>query len=208
MLATLDCVPFFDVPLGATAQAEVRFLSPVQDPVPFFEALAQRHEPALYAMALRLCGSPADARDLVQDTLERALRKIHTFTPGSHERAWLLTLLHNLFIDRCRALKREARADEAPEEMADTLAAEPETEEGPAWGALTHEDVEAALEKLAPDFRVVYRLHAVEGRSYQEISEQLGIAKNTVGTRLIRARRKLRVLLGAPETSEPEGSVS
>ncbi|HZI14667.1 MAG TPA: sigma-70 family RNA polymerase sigma factor, partial [Myxococcus sp.] len=63
-----------------------------------------------------------------------------------------------------------------------------------------------ALEKIPEDFRTVYRLHSLEGRSYQEIAEQLGIPKATVGTRLIRARRRLKEILMPTPAGEAEGT--
>jgi RNA polymerase sigma-70 factor, ECF subfamily len=155
--------------------------------------LAQDHLDALQAFALKLCGHPADARDLVQDTFERALRNLGTLTPGTNERAWLFTILHNMFIDRCRHRARRPQADTLDEEKLQVASVEPEPP--PAWTAISETELRAAVARLDEEFRVVYELHALEGRSYQEIVEKLGIPANTVGTRLIRARRKLKAIL-------------
>ncbi|MFP2930413.1 RNA polymerase sigma factor [Pyxidicoccus sp. 3LG] len=171
----------------------------------WFAAFAREHEAALQATALRLCGNAADARDLVQDTLERGLRNLAKYKPGTDGRAWLLTILHHLFIDRCRSGKRERRADVSAEDMEERIAA-PEVESAPAWASISPEQLREALDKLPEDFRMVYRLHALEGRSYLEIAERLGIPKATVGTRLIRARRKLKELLMPQPPGETEGS--
>jgi RNA polymerase sigma-70 factor (ECF subfamily) len=167
-----------------------------------FATFARQHEQVLQATALRLCGNPTDARDLVQDTFERGLRNLERFQPGTDGRAWLITILHRLFIDRCRARTRERRADVPVEDMEERIAA-PEADELPAWAAIDPEQLRAALARIPEDFSAVYRLHALEGRSYIEISEKLGIPKATVGTRLIRARRKLRELL-MPSQKEAE----
>jgi RNA polymerase sigma-70 factor, ECF subfamily len=157
-------------------------------------ALVREHESALRATALRLCREPAEASDLVQDTFERALRSQSRLRAGSNVRAWLLTILRNLFIDRCRRSSREPRS-ELKLELIDTGAAMPEPEPEPRWAAITTEQLRAAVDQLSQDFRSVYVLHSIEGRSYAEISVKLGIPSATVGTRLIRARRKLKNLL-------------
>jgi RNA polymerase sigma-70 factor (ECF subfamily) len=159
-----------------------------------FAAFAREHEPVLRATALRLCGNATDANDLLQDTFERGLRSLARFQPGTDGRAWLLTILHNLFIDRCRSRAREARSDTPAEELEERIAA-PEAEPQPSWASISPEQLRAALAKIPEDFQVVYRMHALENRSYQEIAQTLGIPKATVGTRLIRARKKLRDLL-------------
>ncbi len=165
-----------------------------------FESFAREHEAVLLSVAVRLCGNATDARDLVQDTFERGLKSFDRFVPGTNGRGWLLTILHNLFVDRCRQLRRERRADVEPEALELPGA---EEEPAPAWGAITPEQVELALQKLSPEFREVYRLHALEGRSYTEIAERLRIPKATVGTRLIRARRRLKALLAPAQDVAP-----
>lgn len=160
----------------------------------WFGAFVREHEAALNATALRLCGNATDARDLVQDTLERGLRSLSRYKVGTDGRAWLLTILHNIFIDRCRSRTRERRADVSAEQVEERVAA-PEAEAQPSWAAISPEQLREALEKIPEEFRLVYQLHALEGRSYNEIAERLGIPKATVGTRLIRARRRLKELL-------------
>jgi RNA polymerase sigma-70 factor (ECF subfamily) len=153
--------------------------------------LVRDHQPALHAFALKLCGNPADAHDLVQDTFERALRNLGALKEGTNERAWLFTILHNLFIDRCRRKKRDPAAANVDE--VELPAGEPEPP--PGWTSLGAADVRAAVAQLDDEFRRVYELHALDGRSYQEIAATLGIPQNTVGTRLLRARKKLKSIL-------------
>jgi RNA polymerase sigma-70 factor (ECF subfamily) len=156
-----------------------------------FDAVVREHEAAMRAFALRLCRDPADASDLVQSAFERALRRWATFTPGTSARAWLFSILHNAFIDRCR--RQAAGPRTACLEEVDVPA--PPPSERSAWAEITPEQVSAAVARLEPEFLAVYRLHADEGLSYQQIGARLGIPVNTVGTRLARARRKLRALL-------------
>lgn len=158
-----------------------------------FEDAVRDHEPALTLLAENLTPSKADARDLVQDTFERALRAWDRLPADSNVRGWLVTILHNLFIDRCR---RARRAPTTP--ISDDLEAPPSSPEEaapPAWAGVTPEQLRAALSELDGEFRRAYELHALERRSYRQIADELGIPMNTVGTRLLRARRKLRVIL-------------
>jgi RNA polymerase sigma-70 factor (ECF subfamily) len=145
----------------------------------------------LFARALGLARSHEDARDLVQDTFERALARRDQFVPGSSVRAWLLHIMRNLFIDRWRRRMRE-RSEGEP--YGDLAAPEPEAPP-PAWEDLEGEQIVGALVALAPPFREVMELRLVARRSYREISVALGIPTATVGTRLRRARNKLRDVL-------------
>lgn len=159
-------------------------------PAPDFGAWVREHEPVLRGVALRLCRDTTEAADLVQDAFERALRAQDRLRPGSNVRAWLITILNNLFLDRCRASRRTA---EAPEVLERLPAAEREPE--PDWAAITGEQLRAAVDQLPEPFRSIYVLRSVEGRSYLEIAQHLGIPSSTVGTRLVRARNRLRELL-------------
>jgi RNA polymerase sigma-70 factor, ECF subfamily len=164
------------------------------------DALVREHQPALYAFALKLCGQPQDANDLVQDTFEKALRADAGGIERGNDRAWLFTVLHHLFIDRYR---RRARGPQhANIDDVDVAAKEPEAP--PAWTALSVDEVRAAMDELDPDFREAYRMHALDGLGYAEIAARLGLPVSTVGTRIMRARRKLRAILQAraPATRE------
>jgi RNA polymerase sigma-70 factor, ECF subfamily len=151
-------------------------------------------EPQLLGIAERLCASVADARDLVQDTLERAMRQ-GISDDVRNPRAYLATIMHNLFIDRCRAAKRHP----SPEPLDDAACAGEivsiETADEPAWTRVTLDDVRAALAQIEPAFARVYAMHAFEHRSYEAIANELAIERTTVGTRLNRARIKLRRIL-------------
>jgi RNA polymerase sigma-70 factor (ECF subfamily) len=155
-------------------------------------------QPLLEAMARSLCGNPAEAQDLLQDTMERALRhrvKLDTFP---NTRAWLCAVLHRLFVDRCRRRKHEVGG--ALEDVADRVpAAAPDPV--PFWARVTEEQLDRALEKLGQELRAAFDLHR-EGRSYAEIAHRLAIPMATVGSRLLRARRRLRDVLVAELNSE------
>jgi RNA polymerase sigma-70 factor, ECF subfamily len=159
---------------------------------------ASAHLAALEGFALHLCGNGADARDLVQDTVEKALRFVARGGTVENERAWLFAILHNQFRQRCRQRSRAPHAD-----LEDLDLPAPEPEPPPAWTRIDREQLDDAVEQLDPHHRDVYRLHALDNLSYQEIAARLGIPSNTVGSRLLRARRRLRELL-AHLVPEPE----
>jgi RNA polymerase sigma-70 factor, ECF subfamily len=159
------------------------------------DALVREHQPALFAFALKLCGRPEDAHDLVQDVFEKALRAEAAAGggPRGNDRAWLFTVLHHLFIDRYR--KRARGPQHASIDDVDVAAREPEPP--PAWTALGVDEVRAALGELDDEFRECYRLHALDGLGYAQIAAKLGLPVSTVGTRIMRARKKLRAILQA-----------
>ncbi|MCB9651245.1 MAG: RNA polymerase sigma factor [Deltaproteobacteria bacterium] len=158
---------------------------------PQLESALEEHRGTLYRVALRLSGNEAVAQDLVQDTLLRAIEKKAAFEVGTALRAWLVTILNNRFIDQCR---RE-RARGAHEPVDGLPLAQPLPDPPPAWASLDIDALRRATERLPKDMAEVYRLSAFEGLSYAEIAGRLGIPQNTVGTRLLRARRKIRGLL-------------
>jgi RNA polymerase sigma-70 factor (ECF subfamily) len=146
--------------------------------------------PVLTGIAERLCASSTDASDLVQDTLERAL---HSGLPDhvQNPRAWLATMMHNLFVDRCRAAARRP-PHELLDDAHDNVTPLDADDHEPAWSHTTIDDVRDVLETIDPPFREVYRLHTFEGRSYEQIADLLKISRVTVGTRLTRTRKMLR----------------
>lgn len=143
--------------------------------------------PRLRRYARALLGHGADADDLVQDCLERAWSRRELYRPGSDLRAWLFTVMHNLFVNRYRANRRRAATVTLE---ADTLVA-PESAES----ARTVNDIERALQELPPAQREVLLLVALEQLSYDEVAAALDIPRGTVMSRLHRAREKLRTLL-------------
>ncbi|PZR11998.1 MAG: RNA polymerase sigma factor [Archangium gephyra] len=161
------------------------------------ESALGAHRDVLQRYALRLCRNATDADDLVQDTLTRALARWSSLAPGTDTRAWLLSILHNVFIDSCR--KQKQQGTRVGEDVVENVAA-PEPEVEPRWAQITNAEVATAIDTLDPSFRDVYRLHA-RGEGYDAISRSLGIPKITVGTRLTRARKKMKALLFGEEES-------
>ena len=150
------------------------------------EAITRDHGDYLRALARKLCRTQLDPDDLLQDLFERVLRA--DVPEGANERAWLSRVMHNLFIDKLR--RKAAR----PEDPADHELPAPPRDERAWWETVTEADVRAKLAELPEDQRVTFELFAFERRSYDEIAAKLKIAKNTVGTRILRARTRLREL--------------
>jgi RNA polymerase sigma-70 factor (ECF subfamily) len=153
------------------------------------------HEQALRQLAERLCANRADAHDLLQDTFERATRQGLPADLRS-PRAWLVTMMHHLFIDRCRADARRPSHEPLDETATDAGVSESDGPE-PPWARITLHDVRAALAGIDRTFREVYVMHTFDKLSYEQIADRLGIERVTVGTRLNRARKKLRDVLVA-----------
>ncbi|MGE5094032.1 MAG: RNA polymerase sigma factor [Betaproteobacteria bacterium] len=148
--------------------------------------------PNLRRYARALVGDRDGADDLVQDTLERAVRKFHLWRPGDL-RAWLFSIMHNVFVNQLKSRKI------APDmEVDDTFAA-------PIPGATRADilDLQRALGALAPEQREVVLLVALEDMSYADVSRALGIPMGTVMSRLSRGRERLRrVMSGEPQTQQ------
>jgi RNA polymerase sigma-70 factor (ECF subfamily) len=148
--------------------------------------------PLLRPMARRWSACEADGDDLVQETLERAIKRWDRFD-GSHLVAWLRRIMHNVAVDNSRAAERE-RSNCA--KLEDTLFVE-DDDDLPEWSALSARDVERALDQLREPMRTTFRLFSIEGLSYTEISRRLGVPIGTIGTRILRARTCLREALVA-----------
>lgn len=149
------------------------------------------HLPGLRRYARLLTGDPHRADDLVQDTLLRACAKWTLWQPDSDLRAWLFTVMHNVFINQVRAA--------APETVSIDDVDPPAREADVGLGL----DLERALGALPADQREVLLMAAVEDLSYQEIARIIDIPAGTVMSRLSRARRRLRAIMeGEPQGAE------
>ncbi len=167
-----------------------------------FEREALPHVDTLYSTALRLSRNPEDARDLLQETVLRAYRFFHHYTPGTNCRAWLLTILYNNFRDAYRGADHEQvsrtpedfeRAVESSSVQGDQGLSNPEMLV--AEHVMDHE-VAAALNGLPSDFRTVLILVDVQELNYQEVAELLEIPLGTVKSRVSRGRQMMRLALG------------
>jgi len=174
-----------------------------------FEQQVRPYMGQLYPAALRMTRNPADAEDLVQDTLAKAYTAFGQYTPGTNLRAWLHKILANTFINTYRKRKREPAiapgADPASDWHAtsDPLAPAARSAEAEALDRITDTTILDALRELPPEFRTTIWLADVEGYPYREVAALMGTPLGTVMSRLHRARGKLRHTLAtyAPATS-------
>lgn len=144
------------------------------------------HLPRLRRYAKALTGDATRADDLVQDTLERALVKLDLWKPGSDLRAWLFTLMHNLFANQVRTrCQKDTALDEALEIPVS----------GGQMEALAARDMHAALARLPDGQREVILLVGLEQFSYAEAAQVLGVPAGTIMSRLARARERMRQIL-------------
>ena len=183
--------------------------------------LRRRHPPApdafaeevlafldpLYATALRLTRNAADAEDLVQDTIVKALRAADRFRPGTNLKAWLYTILHNTWRNRVRDAARHTV--DVDSTVVDEAAGQPDgpaaqdTPERILLRATLDADLQAALDELPDAYREAVWLRDVEEFSYAEMAEMLGVPIGTVMSRISRGRRLLFTKLSATRTSAP-----
>jgi len=166
-----------------------------EDPAPPEElgAVLEEMRPHLKRRAEFMCGNAADADDLVQEALMRA---VNGGMPADVRSigAWLTATLRNLIIDYLRK-KNRTRPHESIHDHQDNITQlEPDGPE-PAWSRITPADIHAALEAVKPVYRDVYVLRIEQGLSCDEVAQRFGITRVTVGTRLSRARQRLREVL-------------
>ena len=141
-----------------------------------------------YARALTHAADRAD--DLVQDTLVRALSKLHLWQPGTDLRAWLFTIMHHQYVNTVRREARE-RTTVDIEHVSSTLAA---TTDPSVRRQLL--ELDRALARLPTEQREVVLLVGLEGMPYESVAEILGVPIGTVRSRLSRGRERLRELMG------------
>ncbi len=173
---------------------------------PTWEQVVQEHSARVYRLAYRLTGNVHDAEDLTHDVFLRVFRSLDRYRPGTFE-GWLHRITTNLFLDRMRR-KQRIRFDALSDDAAARL---PSRTVGPAQAYDdTHfdDDVQRALDALAPDFRAAVVLCDIEGLTYEEISEVLGIKLGTVRSRIHRGRAQLRESLAHRAPTSPRSQAT
>lgn len=156
--------------------------------------------PLLRRYARRLTRDAAEADDLVQETFVRGFEKSHLWRQGTDLRAWLFTILHNLYVsDIRRAVRSGTMVDLAHAEL--SFACPPRQAE-----RLQIRDLERALARLPEEQRSVVVLVGVDGERYETVAALLGVPSGTVRSRLSRGRTKLRELMESAPPPHPRRS--
>jgi RNA polymerase sigma-70 factor (ECF subfamily) len=154
-----------------------------------FDQMVEEHGAGIYGAALRLSRNPDDAQDLLQDTLLRAFRAFDTFAEGTNEKAWLIRILTNRYISLIRKTRKvniTGLDDEMPAPEGDGTIE--------IAGALD-EEIDCALKSLSEGVRLAVVLVDLEGMTYEEAADTIGIPIGTVRSRLNRGREILKRLL-------------
>jgi RNA polymerase sigma-70 factor (ECF subfamily) len=162
-----------------------------------FRELYERYEGVVYNLALRLSGRPEDAEDLAQEVFLRIYRKLGGFRGNSTLKTWVFRVALN----GCRSgLRRRHRWAGRRVEAEGVLEGVADGRRGPEERALGRDAgarVSQALARLPPDFREAVVLRDLQGLSYEEIAELVGVRIGTVRSRIARGRERLRAELEA-----------
>ena len=153
-----------------------------------FRELFEPHRAYLYRVAVKLSGDPELAKDLVQETFLRAWLRFDRFQPGTNARAWLATILTNHYFD---VLKHQKVVHKVEHEVMVPEAVEHDS----TIETIPDDYLHAAIQALEPDLSEVIELCGLKQLPYREAAEALGVPVGTIGTRLMRARANLKVLL-------------
>jgi RNA polymerase sigma-70 factor (ECF subfamily) len=154
----------------------------------------------LYGAALRMTRNPADAEDLVQETMLRAYRSFDRFEPGTNLKAWLFRILTNAYINVYRKRQREPQKvsqDEVEDfdlyqELKDHDPQFSATPESIVLDSLVDSDITDAIDDLPEQFRLAVVLSDIEGFTYAEMAEIMDVPMGTVMSRLHRGRKALQ----------------
>ena len=171
-------------PVGADQSADETWVPPTWDEI------VRDHSTRVYRLAYRLAGNPHDAEDITQEVFVRVFRSLSTYTPGTFE-GWLHRITTNLFLDLVRRRARirfDPLADDAHERLSGREPTPAQAYED------THfdDDIQTALDALAPEFRAAVVLCDIEGMTYDEIADVLDVKLGTVRSRIHRGRSMLR----------------
>ncbi|MBK1865147.1 sigma-70 family RNA polymerase sigma factor [Aestuariivirga sp. YIM B02566] len=161
-----------------------------------FDVIGQLTSLRRYARSLTR--DPADVEDLVHDALLRAFERKHTFRHDGNLRSWLLSILHNVFVDGRRSRRSEQARIDAAGQVAATFS------EPPQEHVVRLSQIREAFLDLPEEQRAALHLVAIEGLSYQDAADALRIPIGTLMSRIGRARASLRQL----EAATPPGSRS
>lgn len=166
-----------------------------------FESLLEQTHQQLFHLALRLTGRRVDAEDLVQESFVRAYRFFHRFDESLPFSSWLYRIMTNAYIDEMRRrgrLKTSSLNEPHPETGAswDVMDNRPSPEAVVLSGEMDA-DIQEALNRMTPEFRIAVLLADMQGLSYEEIAEVMNTSVGTVRSRIHRGRKQLKKHLTA-----------
>jgi RNA polymerase sigma factor (sigma-70 family) len=160
---------------------------------PSWDEVVAEHSARVYRLAYRLTGNRHDAEDLTQEVFVRVFRSLSSYTPGTFE-GWLHRITTNLFLDQARRRSR-IRFDALGDDADSRYPGRAVSPDATVTDGMFDDDVEAALAALSPEFRAAVVLCDIEGLSYEEIADVLGLKLGTVRSRIHRGRGMLREAL-------------
>ena len=161
-------------------------------PSPTFEDQLTALLPRLRRFAHALSRNSADADDLTQAAIERALRSKAQWQPGTRLDSWMYRIMRNLWIDTARGRIRKEKF-EAPPEEAERVGEDPRDA---MHASLDLKRTMAAMQRLPEEQREIVALILIEGFGYREVSEMLDLPIGTVSSRLVRGRTALLAMVG------------
>ena len=160
---------------------------------PTWEEVVRDHSARVYRLAYRLTGNPHDAEDLTQEVFVRVFRSLAGYRPGTFE-GWLHRITTNLFLDHTRRRQR-IRFEWLGEETAARLHGSEPSPSQAFDDRHLDSDIQEALADLPPEYRAAVILCDIEGLTYEEIADVLGVKLGTVRSRIHRGRAQLRTAL-------------
>lgn len=153
-----------------------------------FEEMVLEYIDHLYNLALRLTQHRQEAEDLVQEAVLRAYRFFHTFKEGTNFKAWVMTILRNIYINQYRKSRKEPQLIEFGE--VENFISLPEI--SGVQEEIFSEMLQHAVDNLPEELRTSITLFYVDGFSYKEIAEIMDVPCGTVMSRLYTARQILK----------------
>ena len=161
-----------------------------------FEKLVKEYEKNVYNLALRMTGNSEDAADMSQETFIKAYNSITSFRGDSKFSVWLYRIVSNVCLDFLRSRSRKqtvslSAENDDGEDVELDIADETQSPELLLDRSMTRDAVRRGLAALPPDHREILLLREIQGLSYEEIADVLGLEAGTVKSRIFRARKKL-----------------
>lgn len=180
-----------------TREQEAAVIQAVLDgDVNAYEALVKEYEKNVYNLALRMTGNSEDAADMAQEAFIKAYNSLTAFRGDSKFSVWLYRIVSNVCLDFLRSRSRKqtvslSTENDDGEEVELDIADEMHSPEQLLDRSLTRDAVRRGLAALPPDHREILLLREIQGLSYEEIADVLGLEAGTVKSRIFRARKKL-----------------